>query len=151
MNGFWHFIHYLGFVAWIGGGLSGFVASLAMRRLDRSLWGAAVEVQGAIYRGLIAPGAVIVLFSGILMALSAPGAMSGDVGPWLGTMEGAGAVGALVSLLGSLPIAARLSRLEPVGPQAPLFDALRARLRVVSSIAGTLALIALLAGALYRH
>jgi hypothetical protein len=151
MNGIWHFIHYLGFVAWIGGGLAVFVTSLAMHRLDRSLWGGVVEVQGAVYRALIAPGAVVVLFSGVIMALTVPGAMSGYVGPWLGTMEGAGAVGALVTLLGSLPTSAKLSRLEPLGPQAPLFDALRVRLAIASSIGGTLALIALFAGALYKR
>ncbi|HEX3927403.1 MAG TPA: hypothetical protein VHW65_05355 [Gemmatimonadales bacterium] len=151
MNGILHFIHYLAFVMWIGGGLATMVAGIAMKRLERPLWGAIVDVQGAIYRALIGPGAIVVLLSGIVMGLSMPGGMSGQVGPWLGTMQAAGAIGALVTLLGAMPTAFKLSRLDAVGADAPHFDALRKRLAITSSIGGTLALIALLAGALYTH
>jgi hypothetical protein len=53
-------------------------------------------------------------------------------------------------LLIGLPTAAKLSRLDPAGPGAAYFDELRQRQRIVSSVSGTLALVALVAGALVR-
>jgi len=59
-------------------------------------------------------------------------------------------VGAVLALKIGLPTAAKLSRLDPTGPGAAYFDELRQRQRVVSSVWGTLALVALVAGALVR-
>lgn len=152
MNGFWHFVHYLAFTAWLGGALSAMVAGLTMNRIDRSLWGAVVDAQSAIYRVLIGPGAVVVVLSGIVLTLRMYGSMSGgQAGSWLGTMQGVGIIGPLVTLLGAMPAATKLSRLEPLGPQAAAFDALRKRLAVTGSVGGTLGLIALLAGSFYQR
>lgn len=146
----WRFVHYLSFIAWIGGGLAAMVAGIAMKRLDRSLWGAAAEIQAAIYRTLIGPGSIIAVISGLLLTFRMYGAMSGYVGPWLGTMQAAGLLGAVVTLLGAMPAASRLGRLEPTGDTAAAFDRIRKRLAVTGSIGGMLAIVALLAGALYR-
>lgn len=146
----WRFVHYLSFIAWVGGGLAAMVAGIAMKRLDRSLWGAAAEIQAAIYRSLIGPGSIIAVISGLLLTFRMYGAMSGYVGPWLGTMQAAGLLGAVVTLLGAMPAASRLGRLEPTGDTAAAFDRARKRLAVTGSIGGMLAIVALLAGALYR-
>jgi hypothetical protein len=53
-------------------------------------------------------------------------------------------------LLIGLPTAAKLARLDPVGQGASYFDELRQRQKIVGSVAGTLALLALVAGALVR-
>lgn len=152
MNGIWHLIHYLAFTAWIGGALSAMAVGITMNRIDRSLWGAVVDGQASIYRIMIGPGAIAVVLSGIVMTLRLYNGMSGNqADPWLGTMQGAGMVGALVTLLGAMPAALKLSRLEPLGQQAAAFDALRKRLAVTGSIGGTLGLIALLAGAFYHR
>jgi hypothetical protein len=152
MNGVWHFVHYLAFTAWLGGGLSAMIAGVAMKRIDRSLWGAVVDAQATIYRTLIGPGAIVVVLSGILLTFRMYSTMSGgQAGSWLGTMQGAGIIGALVTLLGAMPAAAKLSRLEPLGPQAAAFDLLRKRLAITGSIGGTLGFIALLAGAFYQR
>ncbi|MGD9524646.1 MAG: hypothetical protein AB7V35_12325, partial [Gemmatimonadales bacterium] len=87
---------------------------------------------------------------GLLLTFRMYGAMSGQVGTWLGSMQGLGLLAALVTLLGAMPAASRLTRLEPVGETAAAFDATRRRLAITGSIGGTLALLALLAGALYR-
>ncbi len=150
MTGAWRFIHYISFIAWIGGALSVMMAGIAMRRLDRTLWAGVAEAQGAIYRALVGPGALVSVVSGLLLTFRMYGAMSGQVGAWLGTMQAAGVLGALVTLLGAMPAAARLSRLDPNGDTAAAFDRTRKRLAISGSIGGTLALIALLAGALYR-
>ena len=152
MNGIWHFIHYLAFTTWIGGALSAMVVGIAMKRIDRSLWGAVVDGQAAIYRVLVGPGAIITALSGIVLTFQMYNGLSGgQAGSWLGTMQGAGIVGALVTLLGAMPAAFKLSRLEPLGPHAAAFDALRKRLAITGSIGGMLGLLALVAGALYRR
>jgi hypothetical protein len=151
MNGIWRFIHYFAFAIWLGGAFASMIAGMSMKRMDRAVWGAVVDTQAAIYRLLVGPGAIVVILSGIIMTMSMYQGMSGVVmSPWLGTMQGAGLLGALVTLLGAMPAAMKLSRLEPVGPSAAHFDQLRIRLAITSSIGGTLALIALFAGALYR-
>lgn len=150
MTGVWRFVHYLSFITWIGGSLAVMVAGMSMRRLDRTLWGGVAEAQGAIHSAMVGPGAIVAVVSGLLLTFRMYGSLSGQVGPWLGTMQGVGLLGALVTLLGAMPAAARLSRLEPTGDTAAAFDRARRRLAITSSIGGTLALIALLAGAFYR-
>ena len=122
-----------------------------MKQLDRSLWGGVVEAQGAIYRVLVAPGALVTVASGLVITLSMYTGLCGQVGPWLGMTGVWRARRARCTLLGAMPAAAKLSRLEPLGPSAAAFDALRKRLAITGSIGGTLALLALVAGALYRH
>ena len=150
MGGFWRFVHFLSLAMWIGGALSAMVAGLAMQRLDRRLWGGVADAQAGIYRMLVGPGAMVNVASGLLLTVRMYGAMSGQVGTWLGAMQGLGLLAALVTLLGAMPAASRLTRLEPVGETAAAFDATRRRLALTGSIGGTLALLALLAGALYR-
>ena len=150
MTPFWRFVHYLALTAWIGGALAAMVAGLAMRRLDRSLWTGVAEAQGAIYRALIGPGAIVTVFTGLLLTFRMYGSLSVRVGPWLGTMQGVGLLAALVTLLGAMPAASRMARLEPTGETAAAFDRARRRLAIAGSIGGMLALLALLAGALYR-
>src|SRR5258708_3713650 len=100
MNGFWHFIHYLTFIMWLGGALSAMVIGISMKQIDRGLWGAAVDAQAALYRVLIGPGAMGVILSGILLTFRMYGTMSGGgASAWMGTMQGAGILGALVTLL----------------------------------------------------
>lgn len=150
MTSFWRLLHFLSFVAWIGGALSAMVVGIAMRRLDRGFWGGVAEVQGAIYRTLVGPGAIVSVATGLFLTFRMYGAMSGQVGAWMGTMQAAGLAGALVTLLGAMPAAGRLARLEPLGESAAAFDAARRRLALTGSIGGGLALLALVAGALYR-
>jgi hypothetical protein len=63
-------------------------------------------------------------------------------------MQGAGLIAALMTLLITLPTAARLGRLDPIGEAERYFDELRSRQRIVASISGTLGLVALFAGAM---
>lgn len=150
MTPFWRFVHYLAFTAWIGGALAAMVAGLALRRLDRSLWVGVAEAQAAIYRTMIGPGAIVTVFTGLMLTFKMYGAMSVNVGPWLGTMQGVGLIAAMVTLLGAMPAASRMARLEPTGETAGAFDQARRRLAIAGSLGGMLALLALLAGVLYR-
>jgi hypothetical protein len=148
----WLFLHLLGFTMWLGGGLAVMVAGVASKREERPALAAVVRAQAAVYKGTIGPGALLAVLSGLMLTFSVSARIGELVGfsVWLLIMQGAGVLGALIVLLIGLPTAAKLSRLDPVGPGAAYFDELRQRQRVVGSVSGTLALLALVAGALVR-
>jgi hypothetical protein len=149
---FWLFLHLLGFTMWLGGALASMVAGLASRREDRAGLGAIARSQAAVYKTIIAPGAILAVLSGLILTFSVAGRTGELVGfnlP-LVVMQGAGLIGALLVLLIGLPTAAKLARLDPQGPGAAFFDELRQRQKIVASVSGTLALAALVAGAVVR-
>jgi hypothetical protein len=149
---FWLFLHLLGFTMWLGGGLASMVAGIAAKREDRAGLGAIARAQAAAYKAIIAPGAILVVLSGLILTFSVSGRTGELVGfsVWLVVMQGTGLVGALIVLLIGLPTAAKLARLDPTGQGAAFFDELRQRQRIVASVSGTLALVALVAGAWVR-
>jgi hypothetical protein len=146
------FLHLLGFTMWLGGGFASMVAGIAAKREDRAGLGAIARAQAAIHRAIIAPGAILVVLSGLILTFSVSGRTGELVGfsVWLVVMQGAGLVGALMVLLIGLPTAAKLARLDPMGQGAAFFDELRQRQRIVASASGVLALVALVAGAFVR-
>lgn len=148
----WLFLHLLGFTLWIGGAFASMVAGIAGKREDRDGVGAIARAQAAVQKLLIAPGALLTVLSGLILTFRITGRMGELVGFsfWLVVMQGTGIVGALVALLISLPTASKLARLDPAGRNAAYFDELRARQKITSSIAGVLALVALVAGAMVR-
>ena len=149
---FWLFLHLLGFTMWLGGGLAVMVAGIASKREERAGLGAVVRAQAAVYKAIIGPGAMLAVLSGLILTFSVSARIGELVGfsLWLLIMQGAGVLGALVVLLIGLPTAGKLSRLDPMGAGAAYFDELRQRQRVVGAVSGTLALLALVAGALVR-
>jgi hypothetical protein len=149
---FWLFLHLLGFTLWLGGGFGAMVVGIAGKREDRAGLGVIARSQAAIQKMVIAPGALLAVLSGLILTFSVTGRTGELVGfnlP-LVVMQGAGVLGALLTLLIALPTAAKLGRLDPSGPGAAYFDELRQRQKLVTSISGTLALAALVAGALVR-
>ena len=149
----WFFLHLLGFTLWLGGGLAAMAAGIAGKREDRAGIGAVARTQAAIQRNIVAPGALLTVLSGLVLTFSVTG-RSGETAGFalpLMIMQGAGLVGALITLLVGLPTATKLARLDPLGPGAGLFDELRQRQRVVASVAGVFAMVALVAGAAYRY
>lgn len=149
---FWLFLHLLGFTMWLGGALASMAAGIAGKREDRAGLGAIARSQAGAYKAIIAPGALLAVLSGLILTFSVSARMGELVGfnVWLVIMQGAGIIGALLVLLIGLPTASKLARLDPEGQGAAYFDELRQRQKVVSSVAGVLALLALLAGALVR-
>jgi hypothetical protein len=146
----WLFLHLLGFTLWLGGALATMVMSVAARREDRHGLAAVVRTQTAVMKMAIGPGALLTVLSGLILTFTLTGATGKYPGfsIWLVLMQGAGLIAALLTLLISLPTAAKLGRLDPSGEGAAYFDELRQRQRIVASISGTLGLLALLAGAM---
>lgn len=147
---FWLFLHLLGFTLWLGGAIASMIMAVAAKREDRHGLGAVVRTQSKVMKIAISPGALLTVLSGLILTISLTGASGEYAGfsIWLVLMQGAGIIAALLTLLISLPTAAKLSRLDPEGEGAGYFDELRQRQRIVGSISGTLGLLALFAGAM---
>ena len=136
-------VHVLGFTLWLGGGIATMVAGVTAKRLGASERLAGYKLIGAVQRILVAPGAIAVVLSGLI--LSGPYMKQGDVPAWMGLMMIAGILGALGAVAVSVPTAAQLARLEPDGrgelPEA--FNRLRKRQILAATIAGSLGLVAM--------
>jgi uncharacterized membrane protein len=144
----WLFLHLLGFVMWMGGGLASMFAGIAAKSETRASLGAVVRVQAAIQRSIIAPGALLTVLSGLMLTFALAGMAGASL--WLMVMQGTGLLAALITLFVALPTATRLSRLDPTGEQAAYFDELRNRQKVAGMIWGVLALVSLVGGTLVR-
>jgi hypothetical protein len=119
------------------------------------------EVRAGVYRLLgrvqavvVAPGALITVLSGVWLTMSlAWGGGGAALGrPGLATMQGMGIVAGLLVLLVALPTASRLARAavpDANGQLPTAFEKLRRRQALVSSVAGALALMALLGATLF--
>ena len=154
MRTLWVFLHLLGGVLWIGGGLAAMQMSLAVRSMGRPEQGLAARLVAVIYARMIAPGAGIIVLSGLFLTLTYMGSLNrGEaefaISPWIMAMQGLGLLGAAVVFASALPGINKLARLDPV-TQAEAFDTLRTRQRMAGMIATTCAFISLLAAALYR-
>jgi len=143
------FLHLFGQIAWLGGALSAMVMGVASKREAKDQIGPTVRMQSAIYRTLIAPGALVVVLSGILLTLEMYNqATAVGLSRPLMAMQGLGILGALIILVHTMPTSTRLARLEPAGPGAPIFEALRKKVVRSGMIASTLGMLALIAGAM---
>lgn len=148
MRHLWIFVHLLGIVLWLGGGLAAMTIGLSLRQAPRDQLASGVRILSLIYGRLMLPGSVATVVSGLVLTLlmySGPGAL-GAASHLLMTMQGAGLVAALITLLLLTPGAARLVRVDPIA-QAAQFDQLRARQARLGMISGVFGLIALIAGA----
>lgn len=150
MSRFWLFVHLLGFTMWLGGAIASMIMGIAAKREDRHGLGAVVRSQASLMKTAIAPGALLAVLSGLILTFQLSGGDLPGFSIWLMLMQGTGLVAALLTLLISLPTAAKLSRLDPAGEGGRYFDELRQRQRIVASIAGMLGLVALFAGAMMR-
>jgi len=150
MRGFWLFAHVLGFVAWLGGGLAVMLSGITAKHFHPAHRLAVYRIMAMVTRSLVGPGAVLVAVSGII--LSVPYFSSATVPTWLMAMQTLGFLGALVALFLVVPTAARLGRLEvdPRGDLPESFPGLRRRQAIFATLAGVFALLALLAGTLFR-
>lgn len=145
------FAHYLGVVLWLGGGFAAMHLGLAMREQSAAELVQLTGLQGRLQRGVILPGVLLTVLSGLLLTLqlyNTPMISAGLPIPLM-MMQGTGLVAAAVVLLVGLPATSRLARLDPVA-HAPLFASLRKRSALAGSLAGALGLVALGSAALLR-
>jgi hypothetical protein len=148
MTRLWLFLHLLGFTLWMGGSFAAMFAGISAKGEGRAALGAVVRAQAAIQRIMVGPGALLTVLSGLLLTFGIANRLAG-FNLWLVVMQGAGLIAALLALFIAVPTASKLAKLDPERSAAH-FDELRARQKVVGSIAGVLGLVALLAGTLVR-
>lgn len=150
MRGFWLFLHFMGFIAWLGGGLSVMLSGITAKHFAPDQRLAVYRIMGVVSRSLIGPGAVLVVLSGFV--LSVPYFQNAMVPSWLMAMQALGLLGAIVAIGIVMPTAARLGRLalDPRGELPESFPGLRRRQAIFATIAGIFALLALLAGTVFR-
>lgn len=150
MRGFWLFVHFMGFIAWIGAGLAAMLAGITAKNFAPEQRLAVYRAISYFVRSLIGPGAVLVVVSGFI--LSAPYFKDAMVPTWLLAMQGLGMVGAIIAVAIVTPTAARLGRLEvdARGELPEAFAGLRRRQAIFATLAGILALVSLLAGTWLR-
>ena len=152
MRHFYLAAHIIGFVLWMGGGLAAMTVGIAMRTGPREELPALLGVQARLHTKLILPGCVLVVVSGLLLTLrlySSATSVNGYPMPLM-IMQGTGLIAAIIVLVISFPTMGRLSRLDPAGPHAPLFEALSKKMAIAGALTGVLALIALISGVLLR-
>ena len=150
MRGFWMLVHLLGMSLWLGGGLASMVLGVAAKRFSPDHRLAAYQLTSAIQRILLGPGAAAVVLSGVLLV--GPYMKEGAMPGWLMLMMTTGILGALIAIGVAVPAAASLGRLslDPRGELPERFHRLRMRLVWSSTIAGALALLALVTGTVAR-
>ncbi len=144
--------HIIGFVLWMGGGLAAMTVGIAMRNGPRDELPALLGVQVRLHSKLILPGCVLVVLSGLLLTLRLYGSatsVNGYPAPLM-VMQGTGLLAAIIVLVVIFPTVGRLSRLDPAGEHAPLFQALSKKMGIAGGLTGLLAMIALIAGVLLR-
>lgn len=146
----WLFLHILGFGLWLGGGIAILLHGLAAEKEGRPALGLITRLQSGVARFVVAPGALLTTLSGLMLTFG--NIHSPTMGnPWMATMQGMGILAALLTLSISVPAAARLARLDPMGQHATFVDRLRKRQRLVGMISLAMGLVALLGGAMYRY
>ena len=148
MRHLWLVLHLAGQSLWVGGAIAGFIMGVTGRREQRAALATVARLQAAVQQLVIGPGAMITALSGIALTFGLEGSLSAP-SPWLMVMQIGGLLAAALVFFVAWPTARQLSRVDPVA-NAPLFDALRRRQAIVSSIAGVLAVLSLIAGAMGR-
>lgn len=150
MKGFWLLMHVIGFVAWIGGGLAVMLSGVTAKYFPPDQRLAVYRIMAMVTRNLIAPGSVLVVLSGLI--LSVPYFQGSTVPTWLMAMQVFGILGAIVAIAIVTPTAARLARLDldPRGELPESFAGLRRKQAIFATLAGVLALAALVAGTAFR-
>jgi Predicted integral membrane protein (DUF2269) len=150
MRGFWLFLHIMGFVAWLGGGLAVMLSGITAKYFQPDHRLAVYRATSVVARNLIGPGAVLVAVSGFVLLV--PYFRSATTPTWLMAMMVFGLLGGIVVIGIVTPTAARLGRLDvdARGELPESFAGLRRKQVIFATLSGVLALLALVSGTLFR-
>ena len=153
MHGLLLFLHIFGFVLWLGGGMATMVVGVTSKHFAPDERLAAYRATGKVQTRLVGPGALVVVLSGGMLMMNSAYMAGGPPPGWLSLMMLCGIVAAVITLVVTMPAASRLARLEldPRGELPEAFHGLRKRMVIFATIAGTLGILALLAGTVMRY
>jgi hypothetical protein len=147
------FVHFLGLTLWIGGAISAFVVVRSIQAQSVSYRIVTWSVLARIHSMVIAPGAILTVFSGLLLTVRMTNAVAVPMSTGLVVMQVAGVLAAMVALFVGLPTANQLVPFSRMGDQdviPPEAARLVRRQAVASSLSGMLALTALFFGVVVR-
>lgn len=149
------FVHFLGMCLWIGGAFAAMIVAFGVRGEAAAVKATAFRLLSRIHGLITGPGALVTVGTGLLMTMQLSGQGAGVVlqRPGLWIMQGAGLLAGIIWLFGTLPTATKLAGVAVVsddGELPPIFEKLRKRQAVLSSVAGVLALVALFTGVVVR-
>jgi hypothetical protein len=146
----WIFVHLLGFVIWLGGGLSSMFIGLATKQDSPENLRPILRALAVNARMLLLPGSLATLVSGLVLSLIMYGSAGGlGVSPYLMAMQALGLIGAIVTLVFLVPNAGRLAQVDPATHPVQ-FAQMRQKQSRLGMISGLFAMAALVAGALGR-
>lgn len=144
----WLLAHWAGMILWLGPGIAGMFMNIRARRETPAARALLARFLAPVYGTLIGPGAMITAVTGVVLTMRLARVGGAMASPGLIIMQGAGLVGALIVMFVVLPAAGRLARVAATvegGDLPPVFNSLRKRIVVGSSVGGTLGVIALVA------
>ena len=147
---FLRFAHLLGVAMWIGGALAAMIISIGAKNEPAAIRAGVYRLLARVYSMLIGTGALLVVASGLLMTMAmAQQGQGGAMGqPRIVVMQAAGMLGAILVIFVGVPTSIKISGLsvpDEKGEIPPVVERLRRRQAMVSSVAGVLALVALVA------
>jgi hypothetical protein len=147
------FAHVFGFVLWLGGGMASMVVGVTAKNFAPDERLSAYRATGKVQTRLVGPGALLVVLSGGMLMMNSAYMQGGPPPGWLSLMMLCGIIAAVITLAVTMPAASRLARLEldPRGELPEAFHGLRKRMVIFATIAGSLGLLALLAGTFFRY
>ena len=144
--GFVVFAHLLGSALWIGGALAAMVIAIGVKGEQAAVRAGVFRLLAKVHTLVIGVGAMLAVSTGVVLTMSLSSEAMRD--PRLWVMQGAGLLGGVLVLFVGLPTAVKMGGLAVMqedGQLLPAFELYRKRQAVVSSIAGALAIVALLA------
>jgi len=146
------FVHFLGSAMWIGGAMAALLLEINSRRESIELRLGVFKLLTQVQTMIVGFGALLTLGSGVMWSMSmaqdtGADAVAATLGTWI--MVGTGLVGGVLVLLVVVPTAVKLGGLAVTtgdGAVLSAFEYYRRRQTAVSSVAGVLAVLSLLAG-----
>jgi hypothetical protein len=144
------FGHLLGSAMWIGGALAGMLIAFAAREEPPAVRAGLFRTLAKLHTMVIGIGAMLAVTTGIVLTMWHTANGGGDImrEPRLWVMQGTGLLGGILVMFMGLPTAVKMGGLAVAAEDGTFpraFEMYRRRQAVISSIAGVLAIVALLA------
>ena len=150
MFGFLLFLHVATFSVWLGASLTFMVWGPAVRNASVEVWANSWLTLSRVQRFFVAPSCLIATLTGIVLTLQLVQRQSGTESFNLMAMQLLGLASALLTLGLATPLANRMGTLAArsleKAARDPLAEAVRRRLALVGSIAGSLLILAIYFG-----
>lgn len=139
------FLHWLGFVVWLGAGVTFMVWGPLSKQAPLPVWAHVWEVLGKVHQWIVAPGCAVATVTGLILSMQYAQRGMHMGAAWLVIMQAVGLLAAVLTLAIQTPLANRMVYLAlrslDQGEKDPRAEKVRARLAIVSSVSGAMVLV----------